>query len=484
MKQRPLVIVGAGPAGMSAAIAAAESGLRPLVIDENPQAGGQIFRQPPAAAQHPLPGGPRSRAERGSALLRRFHGRGDRMELRTGTVAWGLFPPRRLAVSHADGWELIEARHLVLAPGAYEYVPPFPGWTLPGVMTPGGAQALVKTMQVLPGKRVLVAGTGPFLLVVADQLHRAGMEVLGVVEMARAGEALRCLPGLLAAPGLLWEGLVYLYRLKRAGIPVYRGHLLVEVRGDTEVREAVFAPCDAQGHPDGGRPRTVRVDTVCAGYGFIPRIQLAQLAGCRLRFEDALGGWVPEVDANQQTSVPGVWVAGDGGGVAGAAVAQLEGSLVGFAVAAALGSLGPMTFAARHRAVVGQLTRLRRCRAALDRLYRIRPGLTTLAAADTVVCRCEELTRSEVEVGIAAGGTDLRTLKVMTRLGMGPCQGLMCWPAVARLLAARTGQRVEAAGPLSVRPPIAPVSLGTLGGEPAGAAISGPAGRDRAEEKP
>lgn len=462
MTRRPLVIVGAGPAGMAAAVTAADAGLSPLVVDENPRPGGQIYRQPPAALADRRPPAPR-----GAALLRRLSRHRDRIELWTATAAWGLFPPRRLAVTRGDSWQLIEAEQLVLAPGAYEYLPPFPGWILPGVMTPGGAQALVKAMHVLPGRRALVAGTGPFLLVVALQLHRAGMEVAGVVEMAPTRDAVRALPGLLAHPGLLGEGLGYLVRLRRAGIPVHRGHVLIEARGESEVREAVFAPCDGEGHPDRSRARAVPADTVCAGYGFVPRTQLAQLAGCKLRFADALGGWVPEVGEDLETSVPGVWAAGDGAGVAGALVAELQGTLVGLAVARRLGALGAAAFRAARRPLARRLARLARFRAALDRAYRLRPGLVALAAADTLVCRCEELTRAEVEAGIAAGGTDLRTLKVMTRLGMGPCQGRMCWPATARLLAARTGTSVEAAGPLSARPPTTPISLGCLGEEAA-----------------
>jgi NADPH-dependent 2,4-dienoyl-CoA reductase/sulfur reductase-like enzyme len=474
MSARPVVIVGAGPAGMAAALAAAESGLRPLVVDENPRPGGQIYRQPPAA----LPG-PRPPAHRGASLLRRWQQHQDRIEFLAGAVAWGVFPPRRLAVARGDAGQLIEAEHLVRAPGAYEYLPPFPGWTLPGVLTPGGAQALVKAMHVLPGRRALLAGTGPFLLAVAAELHRAGMQVAGMVELAPAREAAAALPGLLAHPGLLCEGLGYLVRLRRAGIPVYRGHVLVEARGRGEVREAVIAPCDGEGYPDRSRARAIPVDTICAGYGFVPRTRLAQLAGCRLRFAEALGGWVPEVGEDFQTGVPGVWAAGDGAGVAGALVAEVQGRLVGLAVARRLGALAPRAFAAARRPLARRLARLTRFRASLDRLHRLRPGLVGLAETNTLVCRCEELTRAEVEAGVAAGGTDLRTLKVMTRLGMGPCQGLMCWPAAARLLAARTGKSVEAIGPLSARPPVAPISLGALAGCGTGsesAPPSGPAG--------
>jgi NADPH-dependent 2,4-dienoyl-CoA reductase/sulfur reductase-like enzyme len=315
-------------------------------------------------------------------------------------------------------------------------------------------------MHVLPGKRALVAGSGPFLLVVAEQLQRAGVEVVGVVEATGTLKLARALPRLLLHPRLLWEGWGYLRRLRRAGIPVSRGQVVVEARGDGELREVVVAPCDARWHPDHGRARTIAVDTLCVGYGFVPRIQLATLAGCRLRFANELGGWLPEVDEDLQTSVPGIWVAGDGGGVAGALVAQEAGTLAGLAAAQALGALEAPAFAQARRVVLKRLRRLRHFRAIMDELSYIRPGLDSLATPETVVCRCEELTRAEVESGINFGGTHIRTLKVMTRLGMGPCQGCMCWPAASRWIAARTGKSMAEIGPLSVRPPITPLSLG------------------------
>jgi NADPH-dependent 2,4-dienoyl-CoA reductase/sulfur reductase-like enzyme len=459
--QRRLVIVGAGPAGLAAAIAAAEAGIAPLVIDENPRVGGQIYRQPPpgiAAASQP-----RSPAARhGASLLRRFQDLRDRITLLCETTVWAVFPPRRLALRGREGAQTIDADQVILAPGAYEFVPPFPGWTLPGIMTPGGAQLLAKTMGVRPGKRVVVAGTGPFLLVVAEKLHRAGLEVAAVVEATTRRAAVAALPRLLAQPGLLWEGLGYLSRLRRAGIPLLRRHVVVEARGKEKVQEIVVAPCDGDWTPDRSRARTLLADTLCVGYGFVPRTQLAQLAGCAMRFADELGGWIPVVDDNLQTSVPGIAVAGDGGGVAGALVAQEEGTLAGLAAARRLGVLDTAAFAHARKPIDRRLRRLRRFRAGLDAISRIRPGLNTLATPETIVCRCEELTRADVEKAVDFGGTDLRTLKVMTRLGMGPCQGCMCWPAAARWLAARTAKSPADIGPLSVRPPLSPICLGEL----------------------
>jgi NADPH-dependent 2,4-dienoyl-CoA reductase/sulfur reductase-like enzyme len=398
-------------------------------------------------------------------MLRRFADNEQHIELFLDTSVWGLFPDRRVTLLRDGKSQTIQARHLILAPGAHEYLPPFPGWTLPGVMTPGAAQTLVKTMNVLPGRRALLAGTGPFLLVVADQLLRAGVQVAGVVEMASRGDTLWAGPALLACPGLVWRGLRLHYRLRRAGVPFYWSHLLVEATGPDAVRAAAFAPCNADGSADRSRAVTVEVDTICAGYGFVPRIQLAQLSGCRLRFVEGLGGWLPEVDDELHTSVEGVWTAGDGGGVSGALAAELEGMLAGLAVAHRLGAVDRRSYEKKRRPLRRRLARLRRFAAGLERAHRLRPGLTGLATPETLVCRCEELTRREVEDGIAAGGTDIRTLKVINRLGMGPCQGLMCWPAAARLIAARTGLSVEAAGPPSTRPPIVPVCLGDLSDE-------------------
>ncbi|HEV3005978.1 MAG TPA: FAD/NAD(P)-binding oxidoreductase [Pirellulales bacterium] len=462
---RPLVIVGAGPAGMAAAIAAAEVGLEPLVIDENPQIGGQIHRQPPARLASKPADSHGLAARRGAELLSRFRASQDRITLLADTTVWAIFPPRRLAIRGPHGAEMIEAQQLILAQGAFEYVPPFPGWTLPGVMTPGGAQQLVKIMRVRPGKRVLVAGSGPFLLVVAEQLHGAGMDVAGVVEAASTAKHVAALPRLLLHPSLAWEGMGYLNRLRRAQVPIHRGQIVVAAEGEHELCRVVVAPCDAEWRPDPSRARTIDADTLAIAYGFAPRTQLAQLAGCKMRFANELGGWVPEVDELLETSVPDVWVAGDGGGAAGALVAQDQGTLAGLAAGRRLGALDSNRFARATVRVFGRLRRLRRFRDILDRLSQIRPGLDSLASPDTIVCRCEELTRAQVADGLAFGGSDLRTLKVMTRLGMGACQGAMCWPAAARWIAAQSGKSIDEIGPVSVRPPVSPVCVGDLAAE-------------------
>ncbi len=478
MIARDVVIVGAGPAGLGAAIAMGEAGLRPTIIDENPTIGGQIFRQTPQAFHNPADSSSSPAAQRGAALRQRFEQLHGQFELMTDTTVWGIFERNQIAVSNGPSWQIIEAQQLVLAPGAYEYVCPFPGWTLPGVMTPGAAQSMVKTMKVRPGRRVLVAGSGPFLLVVANQLSSAGVEVVGVVEAVSPLRSLWHAPGLLADPGLLREGAGYLRALKRAGVPVEWGHVVVKADGEQELTQVTIAPCDRHWRADRNRGRSIDVDTLCVGYGFVPRTDLAQLAGCDLRWSEKLGGWVPQVDDQLETSVAGVWTAGDGGGVAGAAVAEMEGTFVGLAVARRLDRLGVREFENLRAPLIKRLTRSVRFRAALDRIYRVREGLGELAEPDTIACRCEDLTCKQVDTGIGSGGTDIRSLKVMTRLGMGPCQGRMCWPATARMIARRTGKPMAEIGPRSVRPPIAPLAVQNLLADlpvPPGATLGGDA---------
>ena len=460
MIQRDLVIVGAGPAGMAAAIAACRTGLSATLIDENHATGGQIYRQSPVALDGPSRQVDESAAH-GKQMIGELDSLKDQIEWLPQTSVWGYFPDRKLAVRAPDGWQIIAAQQIILATGAYEYVAPFPGWTLPGVMTPGGAQSMLKGMKVLPGSRILIAGSGPFLLVVAAMLHDAGAEVVGVVETARRRDALPHLPALLSNPKLLRQGQHYFKQLRKARIPLHWGHVVTQADGARSLEQVTISPCDAAGKPC-GKTSTIDVDTLCVGYGFIPRTELTQMARCAMEYRELLGGWIPQVDQTLSTSISGVRVAGDGGGVAGAMVAEVEGKLAGLAACHALGALSEDAYELGSAPLIKQLRKLQTFRMALDRIYRIRPGLLDLACSDTTVCRCEEISRKEMEDGIQFGGTNISTLKVITRIGMGPCQGKMCWPTVARLIAEKEGKSVAEIGDLRVRPPLGPLNMSDL----------------------
>jgi NADPH-dependent 2,4-dienoyl-CoA reductase/sulfur reductase-like enzyme len=439
----PLVVVGGGPAGIAAATEAARAGLRCLLVDEAPSLGGQIYRQLPEPFRAKDP-----------RRLGRDHARGarlrdalpDSVEVRSRTSVIDIVDGRRIVCATPDGpTEWVPAERLVIATGAYDRAVPFPGWTLPGVLTAGGAQALLKTMRVRPGDRALVCGTGPLLLVVAGQLHHAGVEVVGVLEAGRSAYTAGTLARSWRSFGLLRDGARYRLDLIRAGIPVRYHHSVVAAYGDDAVAGVGYAPVDPDTWtPDRTRERRVEVDLLVVGYGFVPNVELCELAGCRTVYVTELGGWVPFRDATMQTSVPGVFAAGDGAGVAGA-LAAVDDRL--------------------RRAPLRRLRSLARVRAVLDEISYPRPGLADLATGPTPVCRCEEVTRAHVQAAVAEGARDLQAVKLLTRLGMGACQGRTCAPPAALLCGSPA-----AAGRINPRPPVKPVTLAALartrGGEP------------------
>jgi hydrogen cyanide synthase HcnB len=464
MNAWPLIVVGGGPAGIAAAIEAARAGLRCLLVDEAPAPGGQIYRRLPREFQvrdrHGLSRDHR-RGDRLRAELARFR---DRVEVRCGTSVLDIVDGRQVVCAGPDGTSAwLTADRLVLATGAYDRPVPFPGWTLPGVVTAGGAQTLVKTMRVRPGERALVAGTGPLLMVVAGQLHRAGVRVVGVLEAGRSAFTAGMLARAWRYPGLVADGARYRLALARAGIPVRYHHTVVEAHGDTEVRAVSYGPVDpVDWRPVRYRRLRVDVDLVVAGFGFVPNVELCELAGCRTEYRGRLGGWVPVRDGTTQTTVPGVFAAGDGAGVAGALVAVEEGRIAGITAAEQAGAITAAEAERRRRPPLRRLRSLTAVRTGLDEISYPRPGLAELATGATLVCRCEEVTRAEVRAAIGEGAGDLSAVKLLTRLGMGACQGRNCGPSTAAMLCAATGCRPEAAGRINPRPPVKPVRLGAF----------------------
>ncbi|GAB3165347.1 FAD/NAD(P)-binding oxidoreductase [Amycolatopsis stemonae] len=407
-----VVVVGAGPAGLAAAEHALRAGAEVTVLDQADTPGGQYHRTLPAV-RHPQHGRP--------AFERRVL---DRCTWWPETTVWAL-EGNRLHVLRgpADGTgrqrHTVEPDALVLATGAHDRVLPFPGWQLPGVFTAGAAQALAKGERVAVGRRVLVAGAGPFLLPVAESLLTVGAEVVGILEAnppstVRKGWSWRAA----AHAGKAAELARYAATLARHRVPVHLGRGVVEARGDDRVREVVTARLRADWTVVPGTERTYEVDAVCVGHGFVPQPELAVAAGCVLD-----GGFV-RVDGDQRTSVPGVFAAGEITGIGGAALAAAEGAVAG--TAAAGGTPG--------RALRRERDHARSFARRLAAAHPIGAGWPGWLRDDTVVCRCEETTYGALtRVARDATNPGPHALKLGTRAGLGPCQGRMCGPAVAEL---------------------------------------------------
>jgi NADPH-dependent 2,4-dienoyl-CoA reductase/sulfur reductase-like enzyme len=467
-----LAVIGAGPAGLAAGLAAAARGIRVTLIDSAAAAGGQFYRGP----AHGLG------ARRPQALHHRWHTwerleRGLARHLEAGTIehltdhhVWVVertVPPSERGLSTTGGAPpsgftvhallgalqehpvTVRADAVVLATGGYEKVLPFPGWTLPGVVTAGGAQAMLKGGLVVPGRTAVVAGTGPLLLPVATGLAAAGVEVAALVESADPRAFLRGAGALAARPGKAAEGIRYGARLLRHRVPFVPLHTVVEAHGTERLDAVTVAALGPDGRVVAGTRRRIPCDTLAVGHGMIPHTDLAGALGCRV---DGSG---VDVDDEQRTDVPGVWAAGETTGIGGAELSLTEGHIAGVSAAARLSGAGP-----DPRAVARALksrTATRKFFAALDTVYAPPAHWPDQVTDDTVVCRCEEVTAGRVREAVTdLGAGDVRTVKLLTRAGMGWCQGRMCEPAVAGLL----GREPEPTRRLLARP----VPLGALAG--------------------
>jgi hydrogen cyanide synthase HcnB len=461
---KALVVVGAGPAGLGAAIEAARAGLPCTLLDEAAHLGGQIYRPLPPEFRISEPRHLGRDFERGERLRREFATVADRVEVISGAAVFGLWDSgREVAWTSGHTSTTQSAERLVLATGAYERPVPFPGWTLPGVITAGGAQTLVKTLRIRPGRRALVAGTGPLLLVVANQLHEAGVEVAAVLEAGRPSWSPTQLPSILGEWELMRDAWEYWRGLRRARIPLLFNHTIFEAHGTEGVTAASYGPVDAvDWTPRGDRAVRVDVDHVVVGFGFVPNTQLTESAGCRHEYVHELGGWVPVRNEFLETTIPGLFAVGDGAGVAGSVVALQEGRVAGITAAQQAGVIDRAEADLRRAGPLKRLQSLSGVRRILDRMSRMRPGLSALATPDTLVCRCEEVALREVNVALAQGARDLQAVKLLTRLGMGQCQGRNCAPSTAMIMSGALSYGPASAGRINPRPPVSPVTLGAL----------------------
>lgn len=445
------VIVGAGPAGMRAAGQLVKAGIRPVVLDEAARFGGQIYRQPPSALQRP----PRDlyglESAKATALLSGFAESLPHIDYRPETLVW-QHDPGRLQVIHQGQPAEVGYDALILATGATDRVLPFPGWTLPGITTLGGAQIALKFQACMFGPRVVFAGSGPLLYLVAYQYFCHGAKVLAILDAADRSAALHALPAMAARPAMLSKGAWYVARLKAGGVPIHHGARLVRAHGRDRVTALEWRNASSGG--------TIDCDAVGFGYGLRPETQLADLAGCRFALDAKTQTWLPEIDSTGRTNVRGVYLAGDGASILGADAAELRGAR---AAQAALQDLGGAYDPVVARQLDRQLQPHQRFRHGMEALTVLPDEKVFRTTDDTVVCRCEEITAGELRACVqTSGAREINRLKALTRIGMGRCQGRMCATSAARLLADAAGCTLEEAGRLRGQAPVKPVPVSAL----------------------
>lgn len=411
IKQCDVLIIGAGPAGLAAAFRSAQKGARVVVIDDNPDAGGQIWRGEQRE--------PRSREAQ--AWFERI--RSVDIELIAGGRVFQQVGPRMLLAETSDGVRELMFENLVLATGARERFLPFPGWTLPNVMGAGGLQALVKNGLPIEGKKIVIAGSGPLLLAVAGYFQEHGAQVLLIAEQASALRLAKFGFGLLKYGGKTSQ--VFALRRQLKGVRYLTDCWVVAAHGQSKVERVTLQR--------GGKRWSAGCDYLACGFHLVPNLELAELLGC------AIADGAVSVDEFQETSVPQIYAAGEATGIGGLELSLVEGEIAGLAAAGYSEEARPL-FPARAKQ--------RRFADLLNYSFALRDELKTLPGPDTIVCRCED-----VEFELLSAHDSWRAAKLQTRCGMGPCQGRICGSAVEFLLGWRA---------VSVRPPILPVRVESL----------------------
>jgi len=460
-KRHDVIIVGSGLAGLAAADLLGKRDLDILIVDDNAHTGGQLVRPVPHAniGHHGFELDPLKRRGRRLAMELNFR----TVRLLKGSQVLGIYPEGTLLVEdrrrHVAEYR---AKTVILATGARERYLPFKGWTLPGVMSPGAAQIMMKSSGILPGVKTLIGGCSPLMLLLAAEILTNGGRVQAVLDQSRAASKLKILTAGLSAWPKILEGGFYLARLAAARVPVQQGIRIVAARGRRQLEAVVAARADSKGCIIKGTEHTYSTETLAVGYGFSPNIELPQQAGCAVSYSPDRGGWFVNVDAAMTTSVPDIYAVGETTGIAGAGKSLIEGRLAAWHILYNTGRVGRQVYSDHIRSLLGRHTRQVRYGRLLNLICQISPDVYADIPDETTICRCEEVTMGDVRRQVSNGLTSLKSIKMATRCGMGRCQGRTCGPTLFDIISALTRQSPAVIGYASARTPVKTVALGSL----------------------
>jgi thioredoxin reductase len=458
--QQDLIVIGAGPAGISAAITASRHGLKVTLIDDAPIAGGQIYRATPNEWTPNASGSSDQDLDDGNSL-RDLLSKSNVKHLPNHLV-WAVAPGFEIRTV-SDSKEIkLSAKTLVVCSGVTERILPFPGWTTPGVIGLAASTILLKSQQILPGKEPVIAGSGPLLYAVANAIIVAGGKPAAIADLGSLFDWFVSIPKLLTAPALLIRGLVWRARIFKARIPVLHRHHVTRVDGDGQVETIELTPIDANGTPLPKKKNTkFKSNTLIVGHGLIPSLEITRLLKAKHLFNAERGGWTPDIDAFQRTSIPGLYVAGDCGGISGAKTAALSGTIAGLRASFDSDMITEKVFHDLYSPTVGKRNKTERFGKQMGKLMSMRSGLLEALTPDTIVCRCEDITYGQIMGAVNAGAADCNEVKAWTRGGMGPCQGRTCGETIAEIVSLQVGDR-DKAGFFTARVPLRPCTIDAL----------------------
>lgn len=441
---KSVVIVGAGPAGITAARTLLDHGVTPVLVDESLRGGGQIYRRQPANFQRSPKQLYGFEAGKATALHRTMDELATLIDYRPETLVWNA-ENGRLDMLNNGHAESLEYAQIIVATGATDRILPVPGWTLPGVYSLGAAQIALKYQGCAIGERVAFCGSGPLLYLVAYQYAKAGAKVVAVLDSAPFSAQCRALPALLGQPATLAKGLYYRAWLTAHGIPVHQGATLSRVEGEQRVTGIHW------------NDQELACDAVAFAHALRSETQLADLLGCEFAWNPLNRAWLPQRDSAGRSSVAGVYLAGDGAGIMGADAAQMAGERAALAL---LEDTGVAIDQRRGPALEQQLAGIQRFRHGLETAFPFPENWAAKAPDELILCRCEEVSVGEVRAVVDEGHWEVNRVKAHCRVGMGRCQGRMCGLAAAEIIAERSGRGIENVGRLRGQAPIKPLPFG------------------------
>ncbi|AZF05033.1 NAD(P)/FAD-dependent oxidoreductase [Pseudomonas sp. R5-89-07] len=441
---KPIVIVGAGPAGVTAARTLLEHGIKPCLIDESLRGGGQIYRRQPVNFQRSAKQLYGFEAGKAQAVHRSLDELAPVIDYRPDTLVWNAEDARLDTLT--DGRvESVEYSRVIVATGATDRILPVPGWTLPGVYSLGAAQIALKYQGCAIGERVALCGSGPLLYLVAYQYAKAGAKVVAVLDSAPFSAQCRALPALLGQPLTLAKGLYYRAWLTAHGVAVHQGATLRQIDGTHRVSGIRWGE------------QALACDAVAFAHALRSETQLADLLGCKFAWNDLNRAWLPQRDSAGRSSVKQVYLAGDGAGIMGADAAQWAGERAALAV---LEDIGRVVDQRRITRLEQQLAGIQRFRQGLETAFPFPEQWAAQAPDELTLCRCEEISVGEVRTVVDEGHWEINRVKAHCRVGMGRCQGRMCGLAAAEIIAERSGRSIEQVGRLRGQAPIKPLPFG------------------------
>ena len=445
---KSVVIVGAGPAGIRAAQTLVAHGVRPVLLDEAARGGGQIYRRQPANFKRSAVKLYGFEARKAKALHQTIDELREQLDYRPETLVWNA-EAGTLDTLHGRLAARLEFSRVIVATGATDRVLPVPGWTLPGVYSLGAAQIALKFQGCAIGERVVFAGSGPLLYLVAYQYAKAGANVVAVLDSSPFSAQARALPGLLSQPATLAKGIYYRSWLTAHGIPVHQGATLQRVEGEQRVQSLSWSNSNGEHQLD--------CDAVAFAHGLRSETQLADLLGCAFTWNPLNRAWLPQRDSAGRSSVAEVYLAGDGAGIMGADAAEMAGERAALAV---LEDMGYVIAPKRGVQLEQALERINRFRQGLERAFVFPQSWAADTPDAAMICRCEEVRAGDIRDVVREGHWEINRVKAHCRVGMGRCQGRMCGAAAAEIIACASQRSISDIGRLRAQAPIKPLPFG------------------------